>query len=84
MILNVKRGITHFGKKYGGQCIKIQKINIIDTPAMLTLAVRVEGILMMVDGVILLVDSFEEAVWPQTSFALKKAIGHRGKNQLLL
>ncbi len=50
---------------------------------MLTLAVRYERILMMVDGVILLVDSFEGCM-PQTRFVLKKAIGLGEKNQLLL
>ena len=50
------------------------KINIIDTPGHADFGGEVERILMMVDGVILLVDSFEGCM-PQTRFVLKKAIG---------
>lgn len=53
---------------------KDTKINIIDTPGHADFGGEVERILMMVDGVILLVDSFEGCM-PQTRFVLKKAIG---------
>ena len=76
-----ERGITILAKNTAVM-YKDTKINIIDTPGHADFGGEVERILMMVDGVILLVDSFEGCM-PQTRFVLKKAIG-LGKNQLLL
>ena len=55
-------------------CIRISKINIVDTPGHADFGGEVERILMMVDGVLLLVDAFEGCM-PQTRFVLKKALG---------
>ena len=68
-----ERGITILAKNtavhYGGT-----KINIVDTPGHADFGGEVERVLKMVDGVLLLVDSFEGPM-PQTRFVLKKALG---------
>ena len=71
--LERERGITILAKNTAVMYHDI-KINIIDTPGHADFGGEVERILMMVDGVILLVDSFEGCM-PQTRFVLKKAIG---------
>lgn len=67
-----ERGITILSKNtavnYNGM-----KINIIDTPGHADFGGEVERVLRMVDGVLLLVDSFEGPM-PQTRFVLKKAL----------
>ena len=68
-----ERGITILAKNTAVM-YHDTKINIIDTPGHADFGGEVERILMMVDGVILLVDSFEGCM-PQTRFVLKKAIG---------
>ena len=65
-----ERGITILAKNTAVM-YKDTKINIIDTPGHADFGGEVERILMMVDGVILLVDSFEGCM-PQTRFVLKK------------
>ena len=75
--LEKERGITILAKNtaitYNGV-----KINIIDTPGHADFGGEVERILKMVNGVILLVDSFEGPM-PQTRFVLQKALelGHK-------
>ena len=70
--LERERGITILAKntavKYGGV-----KINIVDTPGHADFGGEVERVLKMVNGVLLLVDSFEGPM-PQTRFVLKKAL----------
>ena len=67
-----ERGITILAKNtsvnYGGV-----KINIVDTPGHADFGGEVERVLKMVDGVLLLVDSFEGPM-PQTRFVLQKAL----------
>ena len=67
-----ERGITILAKStavhYGNA-----KINIVDTPGHADFGGEVERVLKMVDGVLLLVDSFEGPM-PQTRFVLKKAL----------
>ncbi len=67
-----ERGITILAKNtavhYG-----TTKINIVDTPGHADFGGEVERVLKMVDGVLLLVDSFEGPM-PQTRFVLKKAL----------
>ena len=67
-----ERGITILAKNtavhYGEH-----KINIVDTPGHADFGGEVERILKMVDGVLLLVDSFEGPM-PQTRFVLQKAL----------
>lgn len=74
MDLERERGITIAAKncsvEYNGT-----KINILDTPGHADFGGEVERALMMVDGVILLVDSSEGPL-PQTRFVLKKALEH--------
>lgn len=75
--LERERGITILAKntaiKYGNY-----KINIIDTPGHADFGGEVERVLKMVDGVLLVVDSYEGAM-PQTRFVLQKALelGHK-------
>ena len=67
-----ERGITILAKNtavYYGDT----KINIVDTPGHADFGGEVERVLKMVDGVLLLVDSFEGPM-PQTRFVLKKAL----------
>jgi GTP-binding protein len=67
-----ERGITILAKNtavhYNGT-----KINIVDTPGHADFGGEVERVLKMVDGVLLLVDSFEGPM-PQTRFVLRKAL----------
>ena len=67
-----ERGITILAKNtsvhYNGT-----KINIVDTPGHADFGGEVERVLKMVDGVLLLVDSFEGPM-PQTRFVLQKAL----------
>lgn len=71
--LERERGITILSKNTSVNYKNI-KINIIDTPGHADFGGEVERILTMVDGVLLLVDSFEGCM-PQTRFVLKKALG---------
>ena len=75
--LERERGITILAKNTAIN-YKGTKINIIDTPGHADFGGEVERILKMVDGVILLVDSFEGPM-PQTRFVLSKALalGHK-------
>ncbi len=70
--LEKERGITILSKntslKYNGV-----RINIVDTPGHADFGGEVERVLKMVDGVLVLVDSFEGCM-PQTRFVLKKAL----------
>lgn len=70
--LERERGITILAKNTAvkwGDC----KINIVDTPGHADFSGEVERVLKMVDGVLLLVDSFEGPM-PQTRFVLNKAM----------
>ena len=67
-----ERGITILSKNTA-VFYKNTKINIIDTPGHADFGGEVERVLKMVDGVLLLVDSFEGPM-PQTRFVLKKAL----------
>lgn len=75
--LERERGITILAKNTALN-YKGVKINVIDTPGHADFGGEVERILKMVDGVILLVDSFEGPM-PQTRFVLQKALelGHK-------
>jgi len=70
--LEKERGITILSKNtslmYNGV-----KINIVDTPGHADFGGEVERVLKMVDGVLVLVDSFEGCM-PQTRFVLQKAL----------
>ncbi len=70
--LERERGITILAKNtstvYDGV-----KINIVDTPGHADFGGEVERVLKMVNGVLLLVDSFEGPM-PQTRFVLQKAL----------
>ena len=70
--LEKERGITILAKNtavhYGDY-----KINIIDTPGHADFGGEVERIMNMVEGVLLVVDSYEGTM-PQTRFVLKKAL----------
>ncbi len=70
--LERERGITILAKNtavhYGDA-----KINIVDTPGHADFGGEVERVLKMVDGVLLLVDSFEGPM-PQTRFVLQHAL----------
>lgn len=70
--LERERGITILAKNTGIE-YKDTKINILDTPGHADFGGEVERILKMVDGVVLVVDSFEGCM-PQTRFVLKKAL----------
>ncbi|MGZ7238492.1 GTP-binding protein, partial [Streptococcus pyogenes] len=67
-----ERGITILAKNtavdYNGT-----RINILDTPGHADFGGEVERIMKMVDGVVLVVDSYESTM-PQTRFVLKKAL----------
>lgn len=75
--LERERGITILAKNTAVY-YKGVKINVVDTPGHADFSGEVERILKMVDGVILLVDSFEGPM-PQTRFVLQKALemGHK-------
>lgn len=70
--LERERGITILSKNTAIH-YKNAKINIIDTPGHADFGGEVERVLKMVNGVILVVDSFEGPM-PQTRFVLKKAL----------
>lgn len=70
--LERERGITILAKNTAIE-YKDTKINILDTPGHADFGGEVERILRMVDGVVLVVDSFEGCM-PQTRFVLKKAL----------
>lgn len=70
--LERERGITILAKNTSAY-YKDVKINIVDTPGHADFAGEVERVLKMVDGVLLLVDSFEGTM-PQTRFVLQKAL----------
>lgn len=70
--LERERGITILAKNTSVR-YKDYKINVVDTPGHADFGGEVERILKMVDGVLLLVDSFEGAM-PQTRFVLGKAL----------
>ena len=67
-----ERGITILSKNTSVH-YKDYKINIVDTPGHADFGGEVERILKMVDGVVLVVDSFEGPM-PQTRFVLKNAL----------
>ncbi len=67
-----ERGITILAKNTAVHYGDV-KINIVDTPGHADFGGEVERVLKMVDGVLLLVDSFEGPM-PQTRFVLKKAL----------
>ena len=71
--LERERGITILAKNTAVHYGDI-KINIVDTPGHADFGGEVERVLKMVDGVLLLVDSFEGPM-PQTRFVLQKALG---------
>lgn len=75
--LERERGITILAKNTACMYNGI-KINIVDTPGHADFSGEVERILKMVNGVLLLVDSFEGTM-PQTRFVLQKALelGHK-------
>lgn len=70
--LERERGITILSKNasffYGDV-----KVNVVDTPGHADFGGEVERVLKMVDGVLLVVDSFEGPM-PQTRFVLQKAL----------
>ncbi|MFH1037567.1 MAG: translational GTPase TypA [PVC group bacterium] len=70
--LEKERGITIFSKNASFMYKGVQ-FNIVDTPGHADFGSEVERILKMVDGVLLLVDSFEGPM-PQTKFVLKKSL----------
>ena len=67
-----ERGITILAKNTAVH-YKTTKINVVDTPGHADFGGEVERVLKMVNGVLLLVDSFEGPM-PQTRFVLKKAL----------
>jgi len=70
--LEKERGITILSKNTAVH-YQDYKINIVDTPGHADFGGEVERVLKMVDGVVLLVDSFEGAM-PQTREVLKKSL----------
>ncbi|MFD0715113.1 translational GTPase TypA [Paenibacillus sp. GCM10027626] len=73
--LERERGITILAKNTAIN-FKDYLINIVDTPGHADFGGEVERIMKMVDGVLLVVDSFEGCM-PQTKFVLRKALEHR-------
>lgn len=67
-----ERGITILAKNTAVK-YKNHHINIMDTPGHADFGGEVERIMKMVDGVVLVVDSYEGTM-PQTRFVLKKAL----------
>ena len=67
-----ERGITILAKNTAVD-YKNNRINILDTPGHADFGGEVERIMKMVDGVVLVVDSYEGTM-PQTRFVLKKAL----------
>jgi len=70
--LERERGITILAKNTSVN-YKDYKINVVDTPGHADFGGEVERVLKMVNGVILLVDAYEETM-PQTRFVLQKAL----------
>ena len=70
--LERERGITILAKNTAIHYHNM-KINVVDTPGHADFSGEVERVLKMVDGVLLLVDSFEGPM-PQTRFVLRKAL----------
>ncbi|OIJ17704.1 GTP-binding protein TypA [Anaerobacillus alkalidiazotrophicus] len=70
--LEKERGITILAKNTAIQYGE-KRINILDTPGHADFGGEVERIMKMVDGVLLVVDSYEGCM-PQTRFVLKKAL----------
>ncbi len=70
--LERERGITILSKNTAIMHNGV-KINVVDTPGHADFGGEVERVLKMVDGVILVVDSFEGPM-PQTRFVLQKAL----------
>lgn len=70
--LERERGITILSKNTAVNWLDT-KINIVDTPGHADFGGEVERVLKMVNGVLLIVDSFEGPM-PQTRFVLKKAL----------
>ena len=70
--LEKERGITILAKNTAIQ-YEDTRINILDTPGHADFGGEVERIMKMVDGVLLVVDSYEGCM-PQTRFVLKKAL----------
>ena len=70
--LERERGITILAKNTSAVYNGV-KVNIVDTPGHADFGGEVECVLKMVDGVLLLVDSFEGPM-PQTRFVLQKAL----------
>jgi len=75
--LEKERGITILSKNTALK-YKEYTINIVDTPGHADFGGEVERVLGMVDGVLLLVDSFEGPM-PQTRFVLTKALAMKLK-----
>lgn len=73
--LERERGITILAKNTSIH-YKDYLINIVDTPGHADFGGEVERIMKMVDGVLLVVDSFEGCM-PQTKFVLRKALEHQ-------
>ena len=72
-----ERGITILAKPTAIN-YKDYRINILDTPGHADFGGEVERVLNMVDGVLLLVDSFEGPM-PQTKYVLRKALEQKLK-----
>ena len=70
--LEKERGITILAKNTSVH-YKGVKINVVDTPGHADFGGEVERVLKMVDGVLLLIDSFEGPM-PQTRFVLQHAL----------
>ena len=70
--LEKERGITILAKNTSVNYNGI-KINVVDTPGHADFGGEVERVLKMVDGVLLLIDSFEGPM-PQTRFVLQHAL----------
>ena len=70
--LEKERGITILAKNTSVY-YKDVKINVVDTPGHADFGGEVERVLKMVDGVLLLIDSFEGPM-PQTRFVLHHAL----------
>ena len=75
--LERERGITILSKNTAVMYNDV-KINIVDTPGHADFGGEVERVLNMVDGVLLLVDSFEGPM-PQTKYVLRKALEEKLK-----
>ena len=67
-----ERGITILSKNVSFDFLKY-KINLVDTPGHVDFGGEVERVLQMVNGALLVIDSFEGPM-PQTRFVLKKAL----------